>query len=254
MDKLEKIKSIRKKLINNIPSVGSWLQIPHPTIAEIFGKNNYDWIGVDLEHGSISINDLPDIFRAIELGGTLPLVRLSSDSHELGKKVLDAGAAGVIVPMVSSEKDIRDLIKSLSWPPNGTRGVGYSRANLFGREFDNYNEFAQNPLVIAQIEHINAIRKLDKIISVNGLDAVFLGPYDLSASMGMTGDFTNPRFESTIKSFVRTCKNRNFPAGIHIIRPDKNELQSKINEGFLFIAYSIDTVFLTKDSKNPITN
>ena len=182
MDKLAKIKSIRNKLINNIPSVGSWLQIPHPTIAEIFGKNNYDWIGVDLEHGSISINDLPDIFRAIELGGTLPLVRLSRDNHELGKKVLDAGAAGVIVPMVTSEKDIKDLIESLSWPPNGTRGVGYSRANLFGREFDNYNELED----ILKNTSINS--EIVMVPAFTGLGAPHWQPNSRATISGLTRD------------------------------------------------------------------
>ena len=245
MDKLAKIKSIRNKLINNIPSVGSWLQIPHPTIAEIFGKNNYDWIGVDLEHGSISINDLPDIFRAIELGGTLPLVRLSSDNHELGKKVLDAGAAGVIVPMVTSEKDIKDLIESLSWPPNGTRGVGYSRANLFGREFDNYNEFAQNPLVIAQIEHINAIRKLDKIISVNGLDAVFLGPYDLSASLGCVEKFYNSEYLRYTDKIMNAIPKHQL--GIHIPK-DVAEHYPK-NRDYGFVALGMDTTMIIQNCK-----
>ena len=134
MNRLEKINSIRQSLAANQPSVGSWMQIPHASVAEIMGQAGYDWVAVDMEHGTISVHQLPDLFRALELGDTLPLVRLAHGNPKDCKQALDAGAGGVIVPMVESASQLITVRDACRWPPSGTRGVGFSRANLFGNQ------------------------------------------------------------------------------------------------------------------------
>jgi 2-dehydro-3-deoxyglucarate aldolase len=248
MNRLKAIRDIRSSLTSNTASVGSWIQIPNASVAEIMGQGGYDWVAIDLEHGAISVDKLPDLFRALELGGTLPLARLAQGHPKDCKQALDAGAGGVIVQMIESAMQLANVRDVCRWPPSGTRGVGYSRANLFGKNFDEYRKEAQEPLLIAMVENIRAVENLDSICSVDGLDAILIGPYDLSASMGLTAEFESPTFISTIESIFKCCQRNGIASGIHVVEPDFGVLQKRIKEGYQFIAYSIDAVFLRNGS------
>jgi|TARA_Y100000294_G_scaffold68314_1_gene64693 2-dehydro-3-deoxyglucarate aldolase len=251
MDRLKSIKKIREKLANGGESVGGWMQIPHSSVAEIMGDAGYDWVAVDLEHGAISTHQLPDLFRALELGHTLPLVRLAQGGSKECKQVLDAGAGGVIVPMVESKEQLEKVRDACRWPPAGKRGVAFSRANLFGKYFDDYIREAQQPLLIAMIEHNNAVEKLDEILQVEGLDAILIGPYDLAASMGLSAKFDDINFLETVASIKNRVDNAGIPCGMHVVNPSKDELKQKIEEGYRLIAYSIDAVVLNNYISNP---
>ncbi len=244
MNRINSLKSIRNRLASNQPSIGGWMQIPHIAIAEIFGNSRFDWVAIDMEHGSISSNQLPELFLALEKGNTLPLVRLIEGTNVECKKALEAGAGGVIIPMIKTADQLMTIINLCRWPPKGIRGVGFSRANLYGENFEEYKEESQNPLIIAMIEHVNAIENLEDILSVDGLDAILIGPYDLSASMRITGEFQNPIFISTMELILKKAKKKNISAGIHIIEPNRDELEFRINQGFNFLPYSIDSVML----------
>jgi len=249
--RLDIIKMIRKKLENNQVSIGTWQQISNASISEILGQAGYDWVAVDMEHGSVSVAQLPDLFRAIELGGTLPLARIAESTPKNCKQALDAGAGGIIAPMIKSAEELTIVRKACCWPPVGTRGVGFSRANLFGKNFDSYKKEAQSPLLIAQIEHINAVNNLDKILQVDGLDAIIIGPYDLSASMGITGKFDTREFIEVMDSIINHCKKFNVPCGDHVVHPDQKLLDSRIDQGYRFIAYGTDGIFIYINSQNP---
>ena len=252
MDRLNKILDIRNKLQSGMYSIGTWIQIPHASIAEILGKSGYDWVTVDLEHGSISVDQLPDLFRAIELGHTLPLARISQANSQNCKQALEAGAGGVIVPMIENASQLESIKDACCWPPTGNRGVGFSRANLFGKYFLEYTKEAQAPILIAQIEHINAVNNLEEILKVKGLDGVMIGPYDLSASMGITANFEHKEFVIVMNRILELCKQFNSPCGDHVVYPDPEILQNRIEKGFQFIAYSTDAVFLNSGAKFPI--
>jgi len=251
MNRFSQISKIRRQLFSGLYSIGSWIQIPDSSIAEIMGKSGYDWVAVDLEHGSISVSQLPNLFRAIELGGTLPLARVAQGSTKDCKQALDAGAGGIIIPMIESAKQLSEVINACRWPPSGTRGVGFSRANTFGKYFESYSDEAQNPLIVAMIEHINAVDDLDEILNVDGLDAIFVGPYDLSASMGIIGKFDELDFLNAIKKIKNLCADRNIACGMHIVNPDSELLKKRIADGYQFIAYSIDSVFITTSAEIP---
>ena len=252
MNKFNSLKKLRSKLTNNEPSIGSWMQIPNSSIAEIMGNQNYDWVAVDLEHGSFSVESLPDIFRALELTNTIPLARLADCTKENCKTALDAGAAGVIAPMIKNKEELKDVIKYSCWPPSGKRGVGFSRANLFGKNFDKYIKEANSPLIIAMIENAESIKNLKEILNVKGLDGILIGPYDLSASLGITGDFKNKKFKDHIDLIIKECKKNSIPFGFHQVSPSKKELKNLIKKGCTFIPFSIDAVFLTEFSQNPL--
>lgn len=252
MNRLEKILEIRAALAANQPSIGSWIQIPHPSVAEIMGQAGYAWVAVDLEHGAIAVHQLPDIFRALELGGTLPLARLAQGQVKDCKQALDAGAGGVIVPMVETAAQLLQVRDACRWPPNGTRGVGFSRANLFGKNFEAYREEAQAPLLVAMIEHIGAVENLEDILSVEGLDAILIGPYDLSASMGLTAEFDTREFVVVMNRIRILCNQYRISCGVHVVTPNTDTLKQRIQEGYRFIAYSIDAVFLNNATLFPI--
>lgn len=252
MNRLEKILQIRDKLKQGKATIGSWMQLGNASIAEIMGSSGYDWIAVDMEHGSMSTAQLPDIFRALELNDTLPLVRLSMAHFAEAKYALDAGAGGIIIPMVESAQQLQAMINQSSWPPSGTRGVGFSRANLYGKNFNDYREEARQPFVVAQIEHINAVNDIENILATPGLDAIIIGPYDLSASMGIVAQFDNPDFAIALNRILKGCAKMQKPAGLHIVDPDPNQLTARIKEGYQFIAYSIDSVFMRMAAQNPL--
>ena len=251
MNRIQKVSYLRQKLSQGEPSVGSWMQIPHASVAEIMGQAGYDWVAVDMEHGAIDVHQLPDLFRALELGETLPLVRVAQGHPKDCKQALDAGAGGVIVPMIESAEQLAAVRDACRWPPAGTRGVGFSRANLFGKHFDAYCEEAQAPLLVAMIEHIRAVENLKKILEVDGLDAIMVGPYDLSSSMGLAAQFEAPEFVAALERIRTLCNEVGIPSGIHVVAPDTKILIQRITEGHRFIAYSIDSVFLIGATSAP---
>ena len=251
MNRLEAIVNIREKLDNGSCSIGSWIQIPHSSIAEIMGQAGYDWVAVDMEHGAVSAHQLLDLFRALELGGTLPLVRLAHGEPKDCKQALDAGAGGVIVPMIESAEQLENVRNSCNWPPAGNRGVGFSRANLFGKYFENYSKEAQSPLFVGMIENLTAVNNFEEILKVEGLDAILIGPYDLSASMGLTAKFDHPKFINVLNKLLSLSSSANIPCGIHVVEPSLNELKLRIKQGYKFIAYSIDAVFLNSSMVRP---
>ena len=251
MNKLNAIREIRNRLRQGDHSIGSWMQIPDTSVAEIMGQAGYDWVAVDMEHGPVSAHQLPDLFRALELGGTLPMVRLAHGHAKDCKQALDSGAGGVIVPMVETAAQLTAVRDACCWPPAGTRGVGFSRANLFGKHFEAYREEAQAPLLVAMLEHGRAVDNLESILDVDGLDAVLIGPYDLSASMGLTAQFDHPDFLAAMAKILKLALARKVPCGIHVVAPSAEQLNQRISEGYRFLAYSIDAVMFNQAVTRP---
>ena len=251
MDRLERVRTIRASLRSGTSVVGSWMQLTDSNVAEIMGRSGYQWVAIDMEHGPVSLSQLPDLFRALELGGTLPLARVASPLPINCRQALDQGAAGVVIPMISSAAQLQAIINECHWPPRGRRGVGFQRANVFGKFFDAYVQEAQESLIIAQIEHVDAVNNLESIVAVEGLDAIMVGPYDLSASLGITGEFENKKYLETLSKILSMCAKHKMPCGIHVVQPDPKMLEQRINEGYTFIAYGVDTVFLNHGAALP---
>jgi len=153
--------------------------------------------------------------------------------------------------MVDSPEQLEMVRDACRWPPAGNRGVAFTRANLFGKYFDNYIVEAQQPLLVAMIEHVNAVENLRSILEVVGLDAILIGPYDLSASMGLTAKFDHPDFVAVMNQIRQVSESAKIPCGVHIVQPSSEELNQKLANGYRFIAYSIDAVFLNKNVTIP---
>lgn len=245
--------TLRQTLASGGTLIGSWMQLPSASVAEIMGSAGFDWVAVDLEHGSFALDTLPDVFRALELGGTVPFARVGQNSAKDIKHAVDAGARGVIVPMIETRTDLENAVAWSKYPPEGKRGVGFSRANLFGGRFKEYFSAINSEIVlVAQIESIAAVRSLDEILTVPGLDAIMIGPYDLSASMGLTGQFAHADFANAMQLAHKKANQHGVPMGLHIVDPDPVQLRRKAEEGYRFIAYGIDAVFLHRGACNPV--
>lgn len=213
----------------------------HPAITEIFAKAGFDWLTIDMEHSVIDLFDAENLIRTADLAGSLPLVRLPSNDEVIIKRLLDAGAAGIIIPQINNEEELRYAIKATKYAPEGIRGAGLARAQSYGRGFNDYKELVDsNLIIIAQIENKNALENLDSIFSVPELDAVIIGPYDLSASMGKAGQLDDNEVVEAIENILQKSIDKGISCGIHIIEPEASQLNERIEQGFNFIAYSLD--------------
>ena len=250
-NRIDAVARFRRQLADNQPLVGTWLQVANSDYAEVIGDAGYDWAAVDMEHGAFSRQSLSDIFRALELGGTAPMARIANPDSSLCQQSLDAGAAGVIIPRVESAAQLELLVAACKWPPAGTRGVGFSRANLYGKYFDRYKAESQMSFVVAQVESATAVTSIAEIAAVDGLDAIMIGPYDLSASLGRTGDLRHPEVQTAIQQVMTACRSIGVASGIHVVQPSPPDLSDAIVAGHRFIAYGTDMLFLANHLQNP---
>jgi len=233
-------KSILQRL-----SIGSWIQLGHPGVAEIMASSGFDWLAIDLEHSTITLREAEDLIRVIDLKGVIPLIRLSSNDAEQIKRVMDAGAHGVIVPMVKTPEEARYAVNAVRYPPEGERSIGLARAQGYGTDFERYFEWQKTEsLVIVQIEHIDAVNNLEGILTVPGIDAYIVGPYDLTGSLGIPGDFEAQQYLDAINQIQRISHRLQIPGGIHIVEPDPKALHEAVRAGNKFIAYGVDTRML----------
>lgn len=243
--------SLKQRLKNRETTYGTWLTIGHPSIAELMCQGKFDWITVDMEHSSITMADAEQVIRVIELAGIAPLVRVGHNDPNLIKRVMDAGAHGVIVPMVNTPAQAAQAVASVKYPPVGFRGVGLARAQGYGASFESYKDWNQNEsIVIVQIEHIDGVNNLEAIMSTEGVDGFIIGPYDLSGSLGMPGQFDHPEVVKALDRVKKVSKEMNLLSGFHVIPPNPADLKVKKDEGYQFLAFSLDTLFLGDTLRN----
>jgi len=246
-----KINNIKKRKL----TLGGWITMQDSAVAEIMSKAGLDWVVVDLEHSATNLESAAHLIRTIDLCGAIPLVRLTSNNPDQIKRVMDLGAHGIIVPNVKTQEDAVEAVSATRYAPLGNRGVGLGRAQGYGVEFHDYFEWQKNEsVVIAMIEHVDALENLSSILSVPGIDGFLIGPYDLSASLGMPGEFENPKFISALNFIRNEGIKRKCIVGIHIVEPDLNLLKKCISDGYNFIAYSVDIRILDVSIRNGIKN
>lgn len=238
-------KTLRKRIKAGELTLGSWITIGHPNVAEILANAGFDWLVIDIEHNPIDISMVQTLITTIQSKGVAAFVRVSKNEEVVIKHVLDAGADGIIVPMICSKADAIQAVDYAKYPPIGKRGVGLARAQQYGIGFEAYKKWvAEDLVVIAQIEHIDGINNLEEIISVPGIDGTIIGPYDLSGSMGMPGEFEKPVVKEALKRYIDVCKAHNFPMGFHVVDARPEKIQEKIDEGYTFVAYGTDFLFM----------
>jgi 2-dehydro-3-deoxyglucarate aldolase len=237
--------TLKEKLKNNKLTIGSWIMMKDPISVEVMALAGFEWLVVDIEHTSIDFQTVENLIRAIQSKSIKALVRVSKNEEVVIKRVLDMGADGIVVPMICSQDDAIKAVKYAKYPPIGKRGVGLYRASEYGLKFEEYKKWVNEELIIiAQIEHINAVNNIDEILKVKGIDGIIIGPYDLSGTMGYPGEFEREEVKKAVKKVIDRCKFFGIPSGFHVVDTNPKKLQEKIKEGCTFLAYGIDYFFM----------
>ncbi|ARK09460.1 aldolase/citrate lyase family protein [Fibrella sp. ES10-3-2-2] len=231
-----------EKLRGAQPLLGTLVSLPSPELSELLSLAGFDWLFIDMEHGALSINDAQRILQAIK-NDCSAIIRVADNNPILIKQALDSGADGVIVPLVNTAAEARQAVESAKYPPLGKRSVGIARAHQYGLQFSEYLQSAnQSVAVIIQIEHQEAVDNLDDILSVDGIDGVFIGPYDLSGSMNKLGDVANPVVQQAIRAVKLACSRKSVPVGLFMQQPD--QIAAELASGTRFMAVGTDTFFV----------
>src|SRR3954468_17988267 len=235
-------------------SVGTWLSLGSITAARFMARAGFAWLTVDIEHSLVDWETATHLFATIADAGCTALARVPSNRHDHIKRVLDNGAHGIVVPMVNSRAEAEAAVSAVLYPPPGTRSVGgRGRAPTFQATANDYYARANDELlVVLQCEHIQAVEDADKIFSVPGIDAIFVGPNDLAASM-RSRDGKPPSAEATaqaMKHILATCKKHNVPAGLHCYSPE--EARARIEEGWQFIAIGSELRMMMDSAKEVV--
>ncbi|SFK60442.1 2-dehydro-3-deoxyglucarate aldolase [Nitrosomonas aestuarii] len=242
---------LKSKLTQSAVTIGSWITLGHTAIAEIMATAGFDWLVLDMEHSVLELNEVQSIIQVLDARQCPAIVRLTSNHPDQIKRVMDAGATGIMVPMIKSAADAKAAIDAVYYPPRGQRGVGLARAQGFGASFPAYQQWLEhNAVIVAMIEHIDAVNAIDSILSVPGIDAYIIGPYDLSGSMGRPGEINHPDVQTAITRILEAGQRAQKPGGIHVIEPDPEALQQRIESGFNFLGYSLDIRILDSICRN----
>lgn len=236
---------LKSKLAQLDKTIGTWLTIPHQSVVEILSAAGFEWMVIDIEHAAIDIQTLQNLIGHIQGNGMEALVRVSKNEEVIIKYAMDAGANGIIVPLVKNADDARKAVSYVKYPPSGIRGVGLSRAQYYGTGFDSYKKWLQNEVVIiVQIEHIDSVNNLADILKVDGVDGIIIGPYDLSASMGKPGELDEKEVRDAISKIEKTTLQAGKSLGTHVISSDSSLLKQAIEKKYNFLVFGIDFFFM----------
>ena len=239
-----RVNTAKRKLQEGEATIGTWLATGSPLVAEMLAHQGFDWLNVDMEHNAIDLQTTQSLFQAIATTDTIPFARVPWNDPQIIKRVLDIGAYGVVVPTVETVDQAEQAVGACRYPPEGYRGMGTIRGRLYGG--DDYAEQANKEIcVVLMLETKTAVDNADEILKVPGIDAVFIGPNDLAASMGLPLGLDNahPDHVAAVESIRQSCENAGVPSGIHCA--GAASVNQRIDEGFQWIALSSDAGFMT---------
>lgn len=246
-----KTPTFRERLKNYERLIGTIVTLSHPSVAELLSRSGFDWLFIDGEHGALTVGDIQVLLQAAQPYCPC-VVRLPANDESTIKRVLDTGADGIIAPLVNDARTAAAIVRASKYPPEGTRSVGIARAHGYGPGFADYVAGANTAVaVIIQIEHVAGVRNIKEILSVDGIDGVLVGPYDLSASVGKPGRVTDPDVLQMIGTVHTECRNRGIATGI--FGTDADAVRLRLSEGFTFAAVGMDTMLLGTAARQAAT-
>lgn len=244
--------NVKQKLCENQVVLGTWCQSGSATVAEIMSDYGFDFIALDMEHTDLDESSFSQFARAVD-GKSVPMARVRENDVLAIRRVLDCGAQGVIVPLISTAQDAARAVAAAKYPPEGIRGFAFVQANRWGLEFDRYAKEANDQItVIAMIESKEAVENIDQILSVDGLDGILIGPYDLSGSYGVVGQTSHPLVLQAKETVLERCLLHKKAAGQHIVLPTHENVEKAICQGYTFLALGMDTVFISEGAQRAV--
>ncbi len=240
-------RALKEALRSRTPLFAAWTSFGHPRITEIFAGSGVDFVGIDIEHSTISLEQSLAIIAAAQAGGTLCLPRIASHNPEMIKRLLDSGADGLIVPMVNTPEEVENLVAWTKYPPQGRRSFGVARAQNYGFDFDPYiTTWNDCSSLILQIESIEGVNNIEALLANDHVDGVMVGPYDLSGSLGIPGQIDHPRVAEAARAVVETAARMGKACGTQIVDPTPEAMRKAIDDGFTFSVLASDIFALWK--------
>jgi len=243
------MKNLKARIKSGEAVHGCWLTLGSPLTAEIVSSAGFDWVLIDLEHGAGSEQDTLAQLQAIKHTGATGLVRVESVHKQRILRMLDMGAEGIMCPQVSTVDDARLMVDSMRFPPQGSRGIAkFVRGANFGENFANYIATANDNLIgIAQIESLEGLQNLTEIAATDGIDVLFIGPSDLSAALGIFGQFDHPKYIDAVNAIVAAAQKAGKATGI--LLPNASDYATYYNCGVRFIACGADSAFVADSAR-----
>lgn len=234
--------AFRKRFLAGDKLLGTMLTLPSGAVAEILSDAGFDWLFVDAEHGPFEAAEMQLVLQTVSRR-TPCLVRVPGSDETPIKRALDLGAAGIIVPQVNTAEQAARVVQYSRYPPHGARGVGIARAHGYGLEFQPYVGSAnEQTVVIVQAENIRAVENIEAIAAVAGVDGVLVGPYDLSASMGLMGQIDHPDVVAAIDRVTTVCQQAGLRLGIFGVTPAA--IRPYAGKGYTLLVAGVDTIVL----------
>jgi 2-dehydro-3-deoxyglucarate aldolase len=238
---------LRQALLERRVTIGSWIQAAHPAIAEVLANAGYDWIALECEHSENDVSEFAAVARAMHGRRAAPVVRVRENDTLVIRRMLDMGAQGVLVPLIHTAEDATKAVRAAKYPPVGVRGYCFSRMNDWGVKFDDYLQRANDETaVVVMIESKEGVANIDSILSVEGVDGIFIGPYDLTGSYGVPGKVTNPLIMEAREKVLKACRRHEKAAGLHIVLPTSDAIKKAIGDGFTFLCIGSDMIGLNE--------
>lgn len=248
------MKGLKASLREGRKLIGPFIKLSNPAVVEIFGHAGFDFVIIDTEHGPMCMEAAENLVRAARLAGVSPVIRVQSNDASLISRALDIGAEGIQVPQISSPEDARSVVKAARFAPEGERGVcRFVRAASYSHQEKSafFMEANQKVTTIVHIEGEEGVSNLDQIIAVPGLDVIFIGPYDLSQSLGVPGEVENPRVIERIEQIVRLSREAGLVVGTFV--DDVTAALKWMELGVQYISYSVDVGILYEASRNIVS-
>lgn len=243
-----RVNHVRQRLKAGEASIGTWLSLPSPEAAEFVATLGFDWVVVDAEHNPIDVRTMAQMFTAVRHTPVAPMVRIPWNNPEHVKRALDAGGWGIVFPMVKTREEAEMAVRACKFPPEGERSVGGSRhaISFAGSNADYYARANEEILVVIQIEHIEGVERADEILSVPGVDACFIGPNDLAASMnlgvGVPLEWDHPDLVAAITQIREACDRHGVAPGIHT--SGAAGVNQRLAEGFRMMAMASELKYM----------
>jgi 2-dehydro-3-deoxyglucarate aldolase len=241
---------IKEKLRDRKKVFAAWTSLGHSSITEIFTRSGFDFVGLDLEHTTISQEQSQRIIAACHSEGTLCLPRIASHNMEMVKRLLDSGADGIIIPLVSTTQEVDQIISWCKYPPLGKRSFGIARAQGYGFDFGEYvANWNESSIIIIQIESIQGVDNSDILLNYHDVDGVMIGPYDLSGSLGIPGKLDDPEVKKAENKVIEACVKYGKACGTHVVDANLENAETAFSRGYTFAVFSSDIFILWKWSE-----